>query len=366
MLSVLHVCTDFHPSTGGIQQFVLDIARRSAAVGIRASVLCFNRAQGVDGVLPAEDAVDGIRIHRIPFLDLKFYKPALFPQALLRSRDIIHVHGIGAPLDYLVMTRTWHRKPLVVSTHGGIFHTPTLPAIKRLYFKGVQRLVMTGVDAIAACSRSDAALFSGISDKVRLLENAVNVRDYLDLPVERKERGRCLYVGRIAANKHIDRLIEAFAIACHGSAAGHLRIIGPDAESRETEYQALAARLGIGSRVVFVGALRHADLLDEYARGEIFVSASRYEGFGLSALEARAAGCRLFLNDNESFRNLFGSDPAATLVDFEDTAAAGAVWSELLRTRFDAGLLDGRRYLERYSWENKIQEWSGLYRSVLG
>jgi alpha-1,3-mannosyltransferase len=363
--SVLHVCTDFWPSTGGIQQFVLDLARHSATIDIRASVLCFNRVKGHPGNLPEEDTVDGVAVKRIPFLDFKYYKPALVPWRFLRKFDLIHVHGTGAPLDLVALTKGLHGRPVVLSTHGGIFHTATLSELKRLYFYGFQRLTMRYVDAVAACSRSDATLFEMISDKVQLLENAVSVRPFLALPLDKKERGVCLFVGRLAANKGIDALLRAFAAALQGGADGRLRIVGPDADGNLLRYKALAQQLAVAHRVAFVGRLDQQQLLEEYARADVFVSASRYEGFGLSAIEAKASGCRLLLHQNDAYRTLFDVDSSATLVNFDDALTAGSALRRLLEEPSAARLRTRREETQVYSWEKKIVEWSLLYRRAI-
>src|ERR1700678_239992 len=225
-LSVVHICTDFWPSTGGIQQFVRDLATRSASAGFRVTVLCFNRAKGCSGKLPAADLMEGVAIRRIPFIDLRYYKPAVIPLALLESHDLIHVHGIGAPLDYVALTKGVHKRPIIVSTHGGIFHTAALKGLKHFYFNTIVRGVMRRVDMVAACSSGDATLFSTVAPRVTLLENAVAVQPYLALSAAAKQRGRCLYVGRLGENKGIGLLLRAAAAAAELGATFSLLLVG--------------------------------------------------------------------------------------------------------------------------------------------
>lgn len=361
MISVLHICTDFWPSTGGIENFVLSLAKRSNASGFRASVLCFDRINGGTRALAAQDSIEGVSVTRIPYIDLKFYKPTWLPLPLLRSNDIIHVHGVGAPLDYAVITKLLHRRPIIVSTHGGIFHTKTLLPLKRLYFFGVARAALKGVDSVVACSSSDEVLFRRISDRVVLIENAVSIDEHLRLPLARKVPGRCLYVGRLSQNKGVPSLLHAFAEAKRMGAQFCLRLVGPDREGRSREYRALAQSLGIDQEVCFVGEVGDAELLSEYEQAENFVSASTYEGFGLSALEARAAGCRLMVQANEAFISLFAKDSGAHLIDFSKHQAAGAVVQKLLALRPSHSEPNERRDVARYSWEIKIREWQALY-----
>jgi alpha-1,3-mannosyltransferase len=366
VLSVLHVCTDFWPSTGGIQQFVYNLAERSASLGVRVTVLCFNRIKGFSGTLRGNESIGPIAVKRVPFIDLVFYKPTAIPMSALRSHDVIHVHGIGAPLDYIALMKWVHKRPIVVSTHGGIFHTPAAAGLKHLYFYHVLPFIMRQVDVVAACSRSDAALFRAVSDRVVLLENAVAIQPYLALTGSSRQRGRCLYVGRFSDNKGIDLLLRAAAVARSQGAQFSLRLVGPDVEGKRGRYEAFATSLGLAECVTFVGGLSHELLLQEYDLAETFVSASKYEGFGLAAIEAKAAGCRLLLQDNEAFRSLFESDAAATLVNFGDSDLAGTVFSRLLNSEPYTALEEGRRLTEAYSWDRKILEWSALYCGLAG
>jgi alpha-1,3-mannosyltransferase len=361
MASVLHICTDFAPSTGGIERFVLDLATRSRSIGFETAVLCFDRIRAVPGRLPRQDRVGAVPITRVPFLDLVYYKPCWLPLALLARHDVLHVHGIGAQLDFVVATRWLHRRPIIVSTHGGIFHTTRLALLKRLWFHGVQRMVLAGVNAVVAGSRNDRALFGRISRRVVLIENAVDVAPYLALSSRSKIPGRCLYVGRLSANKGLAALLAAFGAAKRAGAEFTLHCVGPDPDCVRSEYERLAGEAGIGAQVTFGGEVDQARLLQEYAAATLFVSASRYEGFGLSAIEAKAAGCRLVLQANDAFQANFAEDSAATLTDFVDAERAGAALASAFTAQSGDEVERGRAIVERFSWSSRLRDWKAIY-----
>lgn len=366
MLNVLHVCTDFWPTTGGIQSFVLELAKRSRANGINASVLCCDRAKGHEGYLARSDAVEGIPITRAPFVDMRFYKPTSFSNVALRNYDLVHVHGVGAQLDYLAVSKRSHARPIVVSTHGAIFHTNSLRWLKQQYFYRLQPFILKRVELVAACSHGDEELFRRIAgNNVQLVENAVDVDELLSLPTENKSGRRCLYVGRLAPNKGIGALLKVFAFAKRRGANFELRMAGPDSSMQRSTYESLVRQLSLEGHVRFLGTVEHRQLMAEYERCDIFVSASQYEGFGLSAIEARAAGCRLLLQRNTAFMKLFDRDDAAvTLIDYELEDVAGIKLADLLEEKKDGSI--GRQSMRRYSWSEKIHEWLAIYRRVSG
>ena len=82
-----------------------------------------------------------------------------------------------------------------------------------------------------------------------------------------------------------------------------------------------------------LGTLDAAALAAEYSVQPIFVSAARFEPFGLAVLEAAQAGCPLVLSDIDSFRELWTG--AALFVPDEDARAYAAA---IERIRTEPGL----------------------------
>jgi glycosyltransferase involved in cell wall biosynthesis len=70
------------------------------------------------------------------------------------------------------------------------------------------------------------------------------------------------------------------------------------------------------TRIDALGTLGPVEVAQQLARRPVFVSAAKYEPFGLAVLEAAQAGCALVLSDMPTFRELW--DGAATFVDADD------------------------------------------------
>src|SRR5690606_14951781 len=105
-----------------------------------------------------------------------------------------------------------------------------------------------------------------------------------------------LAIGRLARNKGYDLLIRAFAeVAAREASARLVLAIGgerlEEAEDRIlSSCHALVAELGLGERVTFMGFVPDADMADLYRAADVFVLSSRYEPFGMTAVEAMACG----------------------------------------------------------------------------
>lgn len=105
-----------------------------------------------------------------------------------------------------------------------------------------------------------------------------------------------LALGRLARNKGYDLLIDAFTLvaAREPEAVLHLAVGGKDMNANEltllAELRTAAERTGYGDRIHFGSFVAGEDLADYYRAADLFVLCSRYEPFGMTAIEAMASG----------------------------------------------------------------------------
>lgn len=105
-----------------------------------------------------------------------------------------------------------------------------------------------------------------------------------------------LSLGRIARNKGYDLLIRAFAEVTRREPDTrlHLAIGGEKLDAGEQQIlcglRELVESLGLKDRIGFGGYVADADLADLYRAADVFVLPSRYEPFGMTAIEAMACG----------------------------------------------------------------------------
>lgn len=106
------------------------------------------------------------------------------------------------------------------------------------------------------------------------------------------------YVGRLAAEKQVERFAELFELAAagkHGSATGTKYVIvgeGPERARLEREFAMHPANRGNNS-VIFTGKLTGLDLAAAYAALDVFVHFGTEETFGQTIQEAQATGLPL-------------------------------------------------------------------------
>lgn len=109
--------------------------------------------------------------------------------------------------------------------------------------------------------------------------------------------GRAVFaIGRLARNKGYDLLIDAFALVATRipDACLYLAVGGSSLNISEklilADLKDKVVALGLATRVKFSGFVADADLADYYRAADVFVLSSRYEPFGMTAIEAMACG----------------------------------------------------------------------------
>lgn len=170
-------------------------------------------------------------------------------------------------------------------------HRYLLDAERRLFTSPRLRAVICNSEMVR---REIAARFSTPMEKLELIRNAVDgehfnprlremrsaVREQLGIP---SDANVVLHVGSGFERKGVAPLLESLARASHRPWG---LVVGRD--KRMGHYTRLAARLGIGTRVRFVGSV--SDVRPYHAAADAFALASLYDPFPNAALEAMASG----------------------------------------------------------------------------
>lgn len=170
-----------------------------------------------------------------------------------------------------------------------------------------------------------------------------------DRPRDRAEKVM-LYVGRSDPYKNLPRLVEALAGVRANGVNVRLRVVGaPD--PRYPEAPRRAEQLGVSRFVDWVGYVTPEQLLREYQTADVFCLPSRYEGFGLTLLEAMACGTPCVCSNIGSLPEVAGD--AARKVDPAILPQIVAALTEVLTRPEVAEDLArrGRQRAAQFTWE---------------
>ncbi|MEM1109171.1 MAG: glycosyltransferase family 1 protein [Planctomycetota bacterium] len=178
-----------------------------------------------------------------------------------------------------------------------------------------------------------------------------------------------LNVGRRDPYKNVDGLVRAFAKMRERfddlPAGLQLVIVGP-ADPRYPEAEREVERLGLGDAVVFTGQADDSVLRPLYSNAALLAAPSFYEGFGLPALEAMAAGTPVVAADATSLPEVVGD--AGLLYDPHRSGALAEAMRRVLVDNVLQADLRGRG-LKRAGWFTVGRCGAAhlaLYRKLLG
>lgn len=159
-----------------------------------------------------------------------------------------------------------------------------------------------------------------------------------------------LFVGSIFNRRHVPLLLRAFTPIARDTPGARLVIVGDNRTFPHEDLDALAAQLGITPQVRMAKYVTDPELAALYREARAFVFLSEYEGFGLTPLEALAAGVPSVLLDTPVAREVF--QESALLVSPGDELGVTAAIRALLDydTVRAHCLTRGRMLVASYTW----------------
>ncbi|KPP82617.1 MAG: Glycosyltransferase [Oceanicaulis sp. HLUCCA04] len=225
---------------------------------------------------------------------------------------------------------------------------------------------LTHFVAVSDAARQSYAERTGMdSSGVRVAYNGIDHTSFTPDPSVPRENG--LIVASASADvpiKGLDVLIAALARLKDTHSRARLTVIG---SLREGPTKRMLETTGLSDRVRFVSGLTREEIADLHRRATVFVSASRFEGFGFPPAEAMACGAPVIVSKGGALPEVAGDAGIVTPVG-DDAALAAALArvlddSALRRTMSQAGL---NRVRTLFRWDLHAGISIGLYRDVLG
>jgi len=175
------------------------------------------------------------------------------------------------------------------------------------------------------------------------------------------------FVGRLVREKGVDTLLDAFPAVLDRRPAAKLVIAGTG--PHEAHLRGRASQMGLQERVHFAGYLddRTRNLLYRWAA--VAVVPSYYEPFGLTALEAMAAGAPLVVSDTGGLgETVVHNETGLKVPPANPGELAGAILRLLSDQSLARRLADRARatVIDRFAWSKVAAETERVYEEILG
>lgn len=313
------------PDTGGQVVFVLELAKRFARLGYQVDLVTrrFAKQPEFDRINP------NLRVWRIPFGGRDFIRKEDM-HGLLRDFVTNFLAGVNRRgLRYDVVNSHywdagWAGQRIAEELRIPHVHTPhSLGSWKRKDMKGAGRdggkiyrfaeriekefLIYRNCDHLIATTEQQAEILGkdyGIpADHVTMIPPGIDEQRFTPALPERVAAIReslgfspadVYCVGRAATNKGIDLLISALPALRRLVPKARLQLAVGAGSKRDCErvddWKKLGSDLGLARQIRWRGYVADEEMADHYRAAGVFALSSRYEPFGMTAIEAMACG----------------------------------------------------------------------------
>ncbi len=250
--------------------------------------------------------------------------------------------------------------PFTIKARGAdIHHWGRAPGCGRQLLKAAAKA--EGLLAVSGALKADMAALGIDADKITVHYTGVDQSRFAprDRASEKARLGitgpLILCVGALIPRKNQALLIEALPQLPNATLmlAGH----GP----AESDYRALAAKLGVADRVRFMGNIAHDDLPALYAAADVMALVSESEGLANVWVEALACGTPIVASDVGGIRELVKSPDAGRIVERNPDAIATAITGLLANPPQREAVA---ATIRAFSWDENARTLAEFFRTV--
>lgn len=277
--------------------------------------------------------------------------------------------------------RIWHARRNVEMLAGVILRD-VLRAPLRLVFtsaaqrhhRGWTRFLIRRMDAVIATTAKAA---SYLERPARVILHGIDLSRFS--PPASRELARSVvgldpaqrYIGcfgRVRAQKGVDLFVDAM-LAILPSRPGWSAVISGRTTTEHVDFEAnlkqRIAAAGLSERIRFVGEVE--DIRPWFQAMDLYVAPQRWEGFGLTPLEAMACGVPVVATDVGAFPEIVLDGVTGRVVPREDVPALVGACIEFLDDgvkREEAGRQGVRHVHEAFPLEREAREIVEVYESL--
>lgn len=365
-------------NVGGTEMHTLQLVRTIRSAGGNVSICCYHeyKEEAVKWFTEIGVEVELLQVHRstagMTFSELiKVYNA--FSRHIQKIRpDFIHVQYVAPGLVPIVAASRNSSAVITSAVHTSGAYLYGRKA--RFMIKSAARLC----DAFVCVSEDVKKFWFGPdkSTKARTIYNGVDIFEIMKIvSVSEKAQTKKQFsltgdpviaiVGRGGRHKGHDVLFKAFALLNDRLPNGRIAVIG---ELLEKEYlENLAAELHIESKIVWLGARSPHDLIRAMACADTLVIPSRYEGFGLTAIEAMSVGIPVIASNVGGLPEIVLHEKTGLLFRSEDHTGLSV---EIMRIVEDRDLrrrcINGGKIAvnEKFTMERFSEQWIDLFETA--
>jgi len=304
-------------------------------------------------------------------------------------RDVVHVYNypqFAAVIKWLNPTSR-----VVLNMHGEI--------LTQLKFRNLARRLST-LDLIVSCSDliSDGIRrsFPAVLNRCKTLPMGITLESF---PVRKDNiysvkpaSKRILHIGRLSPEKGVHVLVDAFNLIVRQFPDATLTIVGPEWVAPRADYADLCLPKEVtdgfvpfyegsyleqikkrvcpdaAGKIHFPGLVSHSEVHAWYENADVYVAPGYYESFGMSIIEAMAAGLPVVACGGGAVPEVVSHGRTGLVVDVGSPSAIAEAVAKLF---LDPALCDSisvaarAEVRQKYSWDTIVSTLFGWYDETL-
>lgn len=299
-----------------------------------------------------------------------YWSPAMKARlrAVTSTFDVVHLHSVFLhPTLAASRAARDSRVPYVVSPRGMLVKElieARSSRVKRAWISLFERQSLEAASAIHLTSEQEARDLRAFDFQLRRIDVIPNGID-LHPPISRATRrgSYILFLGRLNWKKRPAVIIEALI---HLPEEWTAVLAGPADPGMEAELRALAARLGVSSRIEFTGEVSGQAKRELLAGAAMLVLPSISENFGNVILEAAIEEVPSAMTRGVGLSETFEVGDAAFILE-EPADTFGAQIRDFASRDLNSFGIRARRLTEReFGWDRVAATMESMYRQIIG
>lgn len=386
-LNILHVVNDRSVLAGGTGTVALEMSREQRNLGNNAAIWA------IDSTNKHNQAVSQNIFKRQPDLTLfKTFGPRLLGFSPMMERyavdaignnyHLVHQHSIWLAVSRVTnCLRSKFGLPTVIASHGTLedFVLKRSKWKKKIALIAYEMKNLKNASCLQATAEQEAISFRrfGLKNPIAIIPNGISenwlqcdgdmqkFRKRFSIP---RERRLLLFLSRIHPKKGLPMLFEAMAQLSNRLDDWLLVVAGPDESGHQHVLEQQREKLGLSSRVIFVGPLHGAEKREAFAAADVFVLPTHSENFGIVIAEALGAGVPVITTKGAPWEDL-QTHRCGWWVDASADAVRKALLEATQRPKEELVTMGQKGRIlvsEKYTWPIVAEKSVHLYKWLLG
>ncbi|PIR43567.1 hypothetical protein COV24_01960 [candidate division WWE3 bacterium CG10_big_fil_rev_8_21_14_0_10_32_10] len=314
-MKILIYSSKYPPQIGGVENVVYNLSKEFVKSKNTVCVIAPFLLQNESKKMPLRFLTKGFRLsNRMKKFEQVYVKeifmslprsflgflsfPYRFLFSIIKTRyfikkfnpDVINFHFPDDSLYYFYFSTIFLKYPIYINIHGNELHLFSKNKIYRLFLNKLLSKCSGIVVNSIFMEKELGKIYFGFKDKINIIRNGIDLDKFsVKTKVFKNSMSYFLFIGRFDYKKGLDILIKAYNSISARVVHSLVIVGGPSGEtkhgSRDIDYY---KKLAKSKKIEFTGRVEPGKVIEYYKNAYFSVFPSRYEPFGIVALESLA------------------------------------------------------------------------------